>query len=455
MNVKSKVHIMTLQSNNCIGSTCLHYGFNYLYTAEVNSEIVELYKIPVDKIMRILDDKTSKVFYYYGEYSENSLKLFFNRLTRVNNMLLTDLNKKKVRQHGDIFNLNVENYKDNIYKNDIKFTNKKDIFSFDTLFKNKKKEKSNSRNILKLTNENIDQDKMSSENKDINSNLFITQNKTTPYYIQLKSKIYSNAIKKNNKLMKEKEKTFNKDEDITQKIIDNLKRSNSLNLFPMPKDSPKDLTAHIKFFDYKENLEKIKAKEEIRAMKGLIRLEKKEKSQIEKLRYETKTLNNWYKLSLGNKRNLIVQCGNKTMEEKSDYNSFSSNNNIIDLYNRDVFKKKKMLVTSLYKNKFWEYFDNKNAPKYFKYDMSKTLLSNKKRFEYSVFDRRFSKNFLSVPKKRDRYSTFLNLKRKDKNKINIKNKKFSARINTIKTPELIKIIPLRHKKIIFENLMKK
>ena len=117
MNVKSKVHIMTLQSNNCIGSTCLHYGFNYLYTAEVNSEIVELYKIPVDKIMRILDDKTSKVFYYYGEYSENSLKLFFNRLTRVNNMLLTDLNKKKVRQHGDIFNLNVENYKDNIYKN--------------------------------------------------------------------------------------------------------------------------------------------------------------------------------------------------------------------------------------------------------------------------------------------------------------------------------------------------
>ena len=77
-------------------------------------------------------------------------------------------------------------------------------------------------------------------------------------------------------------------------------------------------------------------------MKGLIRLEKKEKSQIEKLRYETKTLNNWYKLSLGNKRNLIVQCGNKTMEEKSDYNSFSSNNNIIDLYNRDVFKKKKM-----------------------------------------------------------------------------------------------------------------
>jgi len=57
MNVKNNAHIMTLQSNNCIGSCCMHYGFNFLYTAEVNSEIVELYKIPVDKLMRILNNK--------------------------------------------------------------------------------------------------------------------------------------------------------------------------------------------------------------------------------------------------------------------------------------------------------------------------------------------------------------------------------------------------------------
>ena len=52
-----------------------------------------------------------------------------------------------------------------------------------------------------------------------------------------------------------------KKENLTQKIIENLKRSNSLNLFPFQSDSTKDLTSHIKFFDYKENLEKQKEKE--------------------------------------------------------------------------------------------------------------------------------------------------------------------------------------------------
>ena len=108
----------------------------------------------------------------------------------------------------------------------------------------------------------------------------------------------------------EKEKEKIKKEDITQKIIENLKRSNSLNLFPVPKDSTKDMTSHIKFFDWRENLEKQKEKEEIRARKGLIRLEKKEKIQMEKLKLETKTLTNWYKLSLGDKRNLICQYSN-------------------------------------------------------------------------------------------------------------------------------------------------
>ena len=37
MNIKNPVHIMTLQHNNSIGSECLYYGFNFLYTAEVNS----------------------------------------------------------------------------------------------------------------------------------------------------------------------------------------------------------------------------------------------------------------------------------------------------------------------------------------------------------------------------------------------------------------------------------
>jgi hypothetical protein len=58
-----------------------------------------------------------------------------------------------------------------------------------------------------------------------------------------------------------------------------------------------------------------------------------------------------------------------------------------------VFNKNKMLMTSKYKNNFSEYFDKKMGPFNFKYDVSKTLLVNKKKFEYSIFDKRyFNKN---------------------------------------------------------------
>ena len=300
----------------------------------------------------------------------------------------------------------------------------------------------NSRNQLNSNKQNIenDPDKM---NLDINSKLFITQKARTPHYNKLiKKNIYSKVMKKNESM---KEKEINKKEDITQKIIENLKRNNSLNLFPVPKDSKKDMTSHIKFFDYKENLEKQKEKEELRARKGLIRLEKQEKIQMEKLKFQTKTLTNWYKLSLGDKRNFIAQCGMKDQEEKKGYyDSFSSNSNIHDLYNRDVFKTKKMLMTSLYKNKFSEYFDKKLGPKHFRYDMSRTLLSNKKKFEYSIFDKRFTKNFSTVPIKRKRHVNLIDIKKN--NNLNNKIKKISDHINKLNKFESIKIIPIRGKR---------
>ena len=428
MNIKNQVHIMTLQSNNCIGSACAYYGFNYLYTAEVNSEVVELYKISIDKIMRIVNDKTSKVYYYYIKHSEDFLKLFFNRLTRLNNMLLANLNKSKIRQYGDIFNLNVENFQDSIYKNDIKFTNKMDKLSFDTLMqKNKTKGgKGLSQQNLEKEKEKINE-KINIDINNINSKLFITQKSKTPNYHKLSRNLFPKNEKKKSQ------------EDITQKIIDNLKRSNSYNLFPMPKDSTKDMTSHIKFFDYRENLEKQKEKEEIRARNGLVLLEKKEKKQMEKLKRQTQTFTNWFKLSLGNQRSLIAQYEQKDIEENG-YNSFSSNNNIFGLYNRDVFRKNRMLVTSLYKNKFSEYFDTKLGAKNFKYDMSRTLLSNKKKFEYSIFDQRFTNNFRSAPKKRTRYKSLRDIKKNENNK-NIKAKT----IDILNKYNKIQIIPNKSK----------
>ena len=442
MKIKNRVHIMTLQSNNCIGSECMYYGFKYLYSAEVISEKVELYKISIDKIMRIINDKTSPVFYYYCQYSEQNLKLFFNRLTRINNMLLANLNKSKIRQFGDIFNLNVENFQESIYKNDIKFTNKKDILSFETLKQNSHKiikDKLKSRNkLINLQNLESSKDKKNLDSNNLNSKIFITQKPKTPYYTKINRKKLL--------LRKEKEKSENKD-DLTQKIIENLKRNNTLNLFPLPKDKNKDMTSHIKFFDYKENLEKLREKEEIRARKGLILLEKKEKNQMEKLKNETFAMFNSINLSLGKKRNLVIHSGqNQDQEEKNFYDSFSSNNNIFNLYNRNIFKKNKMIMTSLYKNKFSEYFDIKLGAKNFKYDLSKTLLSNKKKFEYSIFDKRFTKKFWSVPKKRDRYDSLICIKN---NKSRNKTRKISKNVDKkIDKFESIKVIPIRSIKLL-------
>ena len=78
---------------------------------------------------------------------------------------------------------------------------------------------------------------------------------------------------------------------------------------------------------------------------------------------------------------------NEDLELKRNY----SNNNIIDLYQRNVFNKNRMLITSLYKNRFSEYFDKNFGNSNFKYDMRKTLLMNKKIFEYSIFDNKFPK----------------------------------------------------------------
>ena len=442
MKIKNRVHIMTLQSNNCIGSECMYYGFKYLYSAEVISEKVELYKISIDKIMRIINDKTSPVFYYYCQYSEQNLKLFFNRLTRINNMLLANLNKSKIRQFGDIFNLNVENFQESIYKNDIKFTNKKDILSFETLKQNSHKiikDKLKSRNkLINLQNLESSKDKKNLDSNNLNSKIFITQKPKTPYYTKINRKKLL--------LRKEKEKSENKD-DLTQKIIENLKRNNTLNLFPLPKDKNKDMTSHIKFFDYKENLEKLREKEEIRARKGLILLEKKEKNQMEKIKNETFAMFNSIYLSLGKKRNLVIHSGqNEDQEEKNFYDSFSSNNNIFNLYNRNIFKKNKMIMTSLYKNKFSEYFDIKLGAKNFKYDLSKTLLSNKKKFEYSIFDKRFTKKFWSVPKKRDRYDSLICIKN---NKSRNKTRKISKNVDKkIDKFESIKVIPIRSIKLL-------
>ena len=156
------------------------------------------------------------------------------------------------------------------------------------------------------------------------------------------------------------------------------------------------MTSYIKIFDYKDNLQKQENRELQRANLALERLSKVEKKQIEKLKRENRTYHNFLRVSSGDNRSFVFPFENIS-QRKNDVNDVNqlkrncSNNNVIDLYQRNVFNKNKMLITSMYKNRFSEYFDKTFGNSNFKYDMRKTLLMNKKKFEYSIFDNKFPK----------------------------------------------------------------
>ena len=417
INIKNNTHLMTLQANNCIGCELYYYGLNSLYTVEANSEEVEVYKIPTDKLMKILKDKNHKALYYYEKYSQECLKLFFDRLLKLNNMLLVNMKKTKIRHFGNLYNFERIEPKKKTNRNNKKLNNIINKFnSIDTF----KLINSNSLNYFNIVNDNnIKNSTLEKDNKksnDINNNInfFLTTQKSLnspkPFIKISSNNIFPSPKKKKSESVKksvahnsiylsrnilDKENDKDKDKNINKKNI------NSFNLFPLKddKDNQKDLTSYIKIFDYKDNLQKQENRELLRANLALERLSKAEKKQIEKLKRDNRTCQNFLRLTSGENRSFVIPfvirqnldrnqgIKNDELELKRNY----SNNNIIDLYQRDVFNKNRMLMTSLYKNRFSEYFDKDFGNSNFKYDMRKTLLMNKKKFEYSIFDNKFPK----------------------------------------------------------------
>ena len=107
-------------------------------------------------------------------------------------------------------------------------------------------------------------------------------------------------------------------------------------------------------------------------------------------------------MSIGNNRSFVlpfqINRDDNSINNNSNSNYIDINkkndeelksNYLVDLYLKDNLMKNRMLMTSLYKNKFSEYFDKRLGSYNFNYDMSKTFLVNKKKFEYSIFDNRY------------------------------------------------------------------
>ena len=159
----------------------------------------------------------------------------------------------------------------------------------------------------------------------------------------------------------------------------------------------KDLTSYIKIFDYKANLIKQKESEFQRANRALERLKQFEKNVIQKLKIESKTCKNFYKMTFGNNRNFI-DIGNKTFYNnnmnafKNNFTNFDSVNSRNQMHNYNIFVKRKTMQTSAYKNQISDFFDNYSKVKGFQYDSTKSLLANKKKYEYAIFDNLRNKN---------------------------------------------------------------
>jgi hypothetical protein len=387
--------------------------------------------------MKILKDKNHRASYYYEQYCEQNVKIFFNRLLKLNNMLLFNLKRNKIRRYGNIYNFEIVDLQQKIIKNEKKLNN---------IIDNIREKNTIMQNEAMLLNNNIFYDKSSSEKdidkendnniikKNTNPNFFLTLKSTTPFYKKVTGNILINLKKNKGEGMKVLSiSDFLYNNNIINNNLQKMNKNKSFNLQAKEKDDKKDLTSYIKVFDEKENMQKQESMEELRAKDGLLRLAKAENNQIQKLKNQYKTCQNFFKMKIGENRSFATPFNslvnnrsdnNRKSDEKELIRNYSNDNCIIDLYQRNVFSKKRMIMTSLYKNKFSEYFDKKLTPVDFNYDTRKTFLTNKKIFEYSFFDKKkiIHKSKSLLPKKKK----YTNISNNNKLKL-VKNFRFKGK----------------------------
>ena len=379
---KKKIHdIMTFEENKCIGSECFFFGLNNLFTVTTTSNINQIYRISSENLMKIFKDKNKKAYSDFYKHSEQTLRLFLERLIKMNNMLFNYIDIKKDK----VFNIFEE-----ISKRGLSTKNSQIPASYkNSVNKLKKYFEDESKNDIKETTKN-------------ENDFFITRE---PNSSTNKSKIIkkkSNIIE-NLKKARRSSSNFISTTKNTQNtgifphnIEFNSALENSLETLNNSKEK-KDLTSYIKIFDYKANLIKQKESEFQRANRALERLKQFEKNVIQKLKIESKTCKNFYKMTFGNNRNFI-DIGNKTFYNnnmnafKNNFTNFDSVNSRNQMHNYNIFVKRKTMQTSAYKNQISDFFDNYSKVKGFQYDSTKSLLANKKKYEYAIFDNLRNKN---------------------------------------------------------------
>ena len=348
IKLKNDIHLMTYQEKQCIGSECFFFGFNSLYTARATSHKVEVYKISIDNLAKILSVKNKKALYDFSLQAEKALRILLTRIIKMNNMLLvkyTKQNKELANQISYIFDkaINI------IQKRNGEIKNRKIV--------NSKK---------------IEQKKI--EDREYNSNILniLKDNNNDIYKIQRKSHSIINAISEEKKKNVNNKNILNDNNDYEE--------NKNINIL-----SKYDLTSQIKIFDQKANSIKEKYKELKRENAELIRMSNLENQQINTLKKQNIYCRNFFKLSQGDKR-LFIKSRNNSVNSQNIQYHYSLKPKSSILYKKfknntmRPFHKGRNLIREVYP------FNNRyNNYKPYKYDISKSLLTNKKIFEFSIF----------------------------------------------------------------------
>ena len=140
INIKHIKHLITYQSNQCIGFECFYYGVNYLYTAIAMSKEVKIYRIKIKHLIEVLKDKGENSMNDLGKKAEKKINLLLERFNLINNDLMKYYDRKIINtansNEGEHINkskeLTINKYEENKNTNEHKDNNKllliKDIF---------------------------------------------------------------------------------------------------------------------------------------------------------------------------------------------------------------------------------------------------------------------------------------------------------------------------------------
>ena len=295
MNINKDIHMMNVEEKQCIGFECFYFGFNSLYTAKVISEKVEIYRISIEKLYKILSKKNKKALYEFAFQAEKALKIILDRLVTVNNMLIitfSQKNKNVCKEASDYMEKEMQ------------------------LNRQKIEEK---RGINNAKNSRIKEQKKLEHNKSCHNLSYNYR------YSDLKEKnlLLSSPRKGNSKFHLRKNLKFNK-----FKLIDSTESAKTNKKFIGR------LGLNIKIFDYRANLVKQRNRELLRESMELERLSNAENKMINYLKLQTKISNDFVRLTKGENRIFI---------------NSNSNINISAIKHQYGFKKRNILLNG--KNK--------------------------------------------------------------------------------------------------------